>query len=268
MLNPGEHLVSRAAVPGFRITEEVYEDHQNLESHTHPYPHLVVVFDGEIHEQEGDDRRRLDRSQIVYFPGGLQHSVHFEKKSLLLSIEAEAEREATMHKLFRNVGRFTSIPGGELMPLTARIREEIRRTGPAASVALEGLALELLAYAARKMEGQGVATVPRVALDAKDVVDRKYSTRIGLSDVAAEIGTSPVRLAEAFRRGYACTVGDYIRRKRVQHAVEMLVSTGRPLGDIALEAGFCDQPHLVRVFKSFTGMTPARYRKAHRSFAG
>lgn len=266
MQTPVEHLVSRAVVPGFEISEEIYEGNQTLQPHTHPYPHLIVVFDGEIHEEAGGDVRRLDRSHVVYFPGGLHHSVRFERRSLLLSIETRAEREATVQELFRNVRRFTSIPGGELLPLTTRIREEIRRSGANAAVALEGLALEMMAYAARQMEGQGAMLVPRVALDAKEIVDERYSTRIGLSEIAAEIGTSPVRLAEAFKRGFDCTVGDYIRRKRVQHAVEMLVSTKRPLGEIALEAGFCDQPHLVRVFKTFTGTTPARYRRAHRSF--
>lgn len=267
MLNIGfDAFVSRAMVPGFEISEELYEAGQRLPAHVHPHPHLIVVFDGEIHETAGDDVRRLERSQIVFFPAGIHHTVRFETRSILLSIEARAEREATVTELFRNVRRFTAIPGGELLPLTTRIRDELRRTGPNASVALEGLALELMAFAARQMEGQGASRVPRLAMDAKEIVDRRYSARIGLSEVAAEIGTSPVRLAEAFRRGYDCTVGDYIRRKRVQHAVEMLVNTGRPLGDIALEAGFCDQPHLVRVFKLFTGMTPARYRRAHRSF--
>jgi len=263
---PISSLVSHVVVPGFEISEEIYESNQTLQAHTHTYPHVIVVFDGEIHERAGDDVRRLDRSHIVYFPGGLHHTVRFEKRSLLLSIETKAEREATVHELFRNVRRFTAIPGGELLPLTTRIRDEIRRSGLNSKVALEGLALELMAYAARQMEGQGASRVSRVALDAKAIVDRRYSSRIGLSEIAEEIGTSPVRLAEAFKRGYDCTVGDYIRRKRVQHAVEMLVNTGRPLGEIALEAGFCDQPHLVRVFKSFTGTTPARYRRAHRSF--
>ncbi len=260
---PIESVIKRAVVPGFDISEEVYDGNYSLHPHTHRYPHLVVVFHGEMQEENEGGIRRLDRSHIVYFPGGVNHSIKFEQKSLILSVETRPEREATVNELFKNVRRFTAIPGGELMPLTTRILDEVHRTGMHASVALEGLALELMAFTARLMEGRGASRVPRVALEAKDVIDRRYGSRIGLSDVAADLGVSPVRLAEAFKRGYDCTVGDYIRKKRVQHAVEMLVNTPQPLGDIALESGFCDQPHLVRVFKSLTGTTPARFRRAH-----
>ncbi|PYQ60569.1 MAG: AraC family transcriptional regulator, partial [Acidobacteria bacterium] len=34
------------------------------------------------------------------------------------------------------------------------------------------------------------------------------------------------------------------------------------LADIAIEAGFSDQPHFSRAFKQVTGFTPARYRES------
>ena len=37
-------------------------------------------------------------------------------------------------------------------------------------------------------------------------------------------------------------------------------STKRALVDVACEAGFADQAHFTRVFRSAFGLTPARYR--------
>jgi AraC-like DNA-binding protein len=37
-----------------------------------------------------------------------------------------------------------------------------------------------------------------------------------------------------------------------------------PRASLAVVAGFVDQSHLTRAFKSRFGITPARYRAAHR----
>ena len=39
---------------------------------------------------------------------------------------------------------------------------------------------------------------------------------------------------------------------------------GCPVATVALEAGYCDQSHMTRVFRGQTGTTPAAYRRAHR----
>jgi len=46
----------------------------------------------------------------------------------------------------------------------------------------------------------------------------------------------------------------------VEFASACLRDGDASLADIALEAGFSDQPHFCRAFKEVTGMTPARYR--------
>jgi AraC family transcriptional regulator len=74
----------------------------------------------------------------------------------------------------------------------------------------------------------------------------------------------PATLARGFRRAFDCTVGDRIRRLRVEHATRALTETTDPLSLIALNAGFYDQPHFTNVFRRYMGMTPAEYR-ARRS---
>jgi AraC-like DNA-binding protein len=38
---------------------------------------------------------------------------------------------------------------------------------------------------------------------------------------------------------------------------------GMPLAEVALTAGFADQPHLTRMFRSAFGVTPGRYARLH-----
>ena len=85
-----------------------------------------------------------------------------------------------------------------------------------------------------------------------------------LSELAAEVGLHPVHVASTFRRHVGCTVGHYLRQRRVTWACQQLAGTDAPLAEIALEAGFADQSHFCRTFKRHVGLTPAAYRRLTR----
>jgi AraC family transcriptional regulator len=67
-----------------------------------------------------------------------------------------------------------------------------------------------------------------------------------------------------FRRQNGCTVGEYVRRLRVDFALRQLSETENPLSEIAAAAGFADHSHLTRTFKAYLGLTPSEYRKNSR----
>ena len=88
---------------------------------------------------------------------------------------------------------------------------------------------------------------------------------MGLMSVAAAVEVHPSHLARVFRKFYGCTLGDFLRRVRLEHAVQALSRQEKSLAEVALAAGFCDQSHLTRAFKSHLGMTPAKFRSAMRA---
>jgi AraC family transcriptional regulator len=95
-----------------------------------------------------------------------------------------------------------------------------------------------------------------------DMLRDAFRARLTLEEIAAAVGESPARVSAVFRRFYHRTIAEEQRRLRVEFARERLRDPQVPLADIALEAGFSDQPHFSRAFKQLTGMTPARYRCA------
>jgi AraC-like DNA-binding protein len=52
-------------------------------------------------------------------------------------------------------------------------------------------------------------------------------------------------------------VGGYLRGLRLDAAARVLSGTGKPLAEVAADAGFYDQSHFTRAFKARFGMTPA-----------
>jgi AraC family transcriptional regulator len=86
----------------------------------------------------------------------------------------------------------------------------------------------------------------------------------GLSELAELVGVHRVHLAQSFRRFYGSSVGEYARMLRLRRAQREIANSERPLGEIALRAGFYDQSHLNRRFRRAMGMTPGRFRRLAR----
>jgi AraC family transcriptional regulator len=81
-----------------------------------------------------------------------------------------------------------------------------------------------------------------------------------ISSIAESVGVHPGYLAAEFRRIYQTTIGEYMRKLRVDFACREIARTGVPLVQIALESGFSNQSQFCTTFKRVTGMTPAAYR--------
>lgn len=130
---------------------------------------------------------------------------------------------------------------------------------------MEGLALEIFAEASRG----GVRTLdrkpPRWLLRARDLLHDRFSEDVSLREVAAAVGIHPVHLARVFRKEYGCTVGDYIRRLRVEFACRKLAESETPLAQIAILSGFSDQSHFSNAFRRQMRMTPGEFRRNLRS---
>lgn len=81
-------------------------------------------------------------------------------------------------------------------------------------------------------------------------------------DVAARAraaGVHPAHASRLFRRCFALSITEHAQAQSVRRAVSAL-ARGEALSATALGAGFYDQSHMSRVFKSVTGRTPRAFR--------
>jgi len=91
-------------------------------------------------------------------------------------------------------------------------------------------------------------------------VDESYLSAPSLAELAAVGDVHPVHLSREFRKRYGITIGEYIRKRRIEHASGLLLKSGMAMADIADTCGFSDQSHFCALFKKYSGMTPAKFR--------
>ena len=70
-----------------------------------------------------------------------------------------------------------------------------------------------------------------------------------------------MHFAAQFRVATGSRPHDFILRRRIERAQELLRDPSLALADIALCVGFQNQAHFTTVFKRFTGATPHRWRR-------
>jgi AraC-like DNA-binding protein len=99
-------------------------------------------------------------------------------------------------------------------------------------------------------------TVPQIAAAARMI--RNSEGRSSITAIARHAAMSQSALERHFRAAVGTTPKRLCRLTRLQHVCR-LWDQGKSLTEIAFEAGYCDQPHLVRDFRLFTGAAPEEF---------
>lgn len=94
----------------------------------------------------------------------------------------------------------------------------------------------------------------------RDIVDRKFCTDINLEIVASLIGLTPQYVSRMFKEEYGVNFVEYITKKRLDYAKELLKNKRIPLKEVSRAAGYIDTNYFCRLFKKHTGISPKQYQ--------
>jgi AraC family transcriptional regulator len=255
-------LVPRTVrVPGFVLRLGVHAGNSRLPRHTHEDPTICYVLAGRFSEYSRGQVADCEGETLKVTPAGEVHWNRFgDAQTFGLRIDVDRRRFQDSPAIFRALDERFCRRGSAAGELARRLATEIAFADDVGHVAAEGLALELVAELAR---GPSLRATRRNApwiIRADEMIRNLYSRRFSLAEVAAEIGVQPATLARGYRKTFGCTLGERVRRLRVEHAARALAESDAPLSHVALSAGFYDQSHLTNVFRRYTGETPAAYR--------
>jgi AraC-like DNA-binding protein len=124
--------------------------------------------------------------------------------------------------------------------------------------------VETLAPAVDPQKTRIVTTLPKWRLmRVVTYIETNIGGRITLAGLAATAGLSRMYFAKQFRATTGMRPHDFVLRKRIARAQQMLAATSDAVVDIALSVGFQTQAHFTTVFKKIVGNTPCQFRREH-----
>ncbi|MDE5965708.1 MAG: AraC family transcriptional regulator, partial [Lachnospiraceae bacterium] len=102
--------------------------------------------------------------------------------------------------------------------------------------------------------------LPKPVVEAMDYVYEHLHEKIRLEDIASAIGLNKTYLCGLFKKETQMTLGEYIMKRRLEAARNMLAYSDYSSIDICNYLCFSSHSHFINAFKKETGMTPKQFR--------
>lgn len=220
-----------------------------------------MALQGACSELYGSKRREYRPFSLDFLPAAHTHALTFENAPLrCLTVEIAPQLLHSLRDHSLSLEQSLHCHGGPLAWLYLRLYREFQQKDAASPLAIEGLMLEMLAAVSRHQGEVPEPTPPRWLQQAIELLQACFLDDLSLSAIAQAVGVHPVHLSREFRRHYHSSVGEHLRKLRIEYACREMANPDRSLAEIAAIAGFADQSHFSRTFKRLVGMSPAVFR--------
>lgn len=110
------------------------------------------------------------------------------------------------------------------------------------------------------VEGEDLRLVREIITMIESSLDNVPS----IQELSRAMFVGHTRMCETFKRATGMTIGQYARKRRIEHAQVLLRNGEIPIKEIARRTSFSSPESFSTAFKKTTGTTPREYRKATR----
>lgn len=100
------------------------------------------------------------------------------------------------------------------------------------------------------------AALPRII----DFINKHYDEKITLAEIASKYSYNPAYFGRLFKKSYNMSFNQYLYKRRIDAACELLITTNQNISEIAVNVGFTNTTHFYREFDNLCGCTPKEYR--------
>ncbi len=242
------------------IIDSLYLSNSILSAHEHDTFHLVLVKNGMYEECFLKQKRILEKGDLIIHPGFQQHENKiFKNNTSVLNIEVSSE---WMNKFGfdNNYNIENRIFQGAITKHLHDLLCIYANNFHCNYIEIESLLIDIfdnIKQQTIKLDGTN-RIISRVKSFLQEAdVDTKYS----LQDIGINLNIHPIYLSRLFKEKTGMTIGEYIRKIKLDKACKDLAYSKSTITEIALSSGFYDQSHFIRVFKQNFGTSPLKFRK-------
>ncbi|HZR28360.1 MAG TPA: AraC family transcriptional regulator [Terriglobales bacterium] len=252
---------------GIDCTRALYTPASSTGRHYHDDSNVVLALSGSFTQTMCSRTTVVAPNGLMYVPEGEIHATDFGPNGACCFFVAlnESWTRNRLEDSKIDARRPKIATGGYLQAFALKMYAEFKNPDSLSDLIVEGAVLELLGRWFRECS-RSHQHAPAWLRSVKTLLRDSFRESIALSDLSQAVGVHPSHIAREFHRAYGLTIGECVRKLRVDFIAEKLRNCekdGSSLTDLALEAGFSSHPHMSSVFKRLTGMTPSQYKKAH-----
>ena len=226
---------------------------------------LFVVLPGESHAY------RIEGDTVIYnclfYPSALGsdwEALHSEPSLRQMLAHVPSSNGKTFRQQILHLGR-TELE--QMERIWTDMVLECRDKPMGHATARKALLLQMLVHIARIWHSghaatpEGCDTRRNLLVQAIETIDRRAAQSISLDALASECHVSPGHFRKLFHELTGLSPTEYINRRRVAMAQELLRNQDLLVAEVAEAVGMPDANYFTRLFRRLVGETPSRYRK-------
>ncbi len=253
-----------------------------------------IVLDGSLRRADGTSHLSAGRAYVAAYPGshGDDYIVPAKQrlKMVVLHCEAQlltdglalpaADVPSPLASLFH---QRTARPEGVLIRLHSGL---LRATNEIVSATedfppylrrpfLEARTHEVICYALKQISAPLVTGPESLRLsardlarvhEARDILADRFARPPSLAHLAKSVGLSQTKLKTNFRSVFGMTAFEFVRKRRMEIATELLLTGDVTIAEISYQVGFEYPANFTHAFQRFYGFAPSDLKL--KNFAG
>ncbi|MBO0813501.1 MAG: helix-turn-helix transcriptional regulator [Microlunatus sp.] len=95
---------------------------------------------------------------------------------------------------------------------------------------------------------------------ARDLIDREYARELALDELAGVAGLSKYHFLRCFAAAYGQTPAQYLARRRIERAQDLLRSTNLTVTEVCYLVGYRSPGSFSSRFTDLVGISPSAYQ--------
>ena len=252
--------------------------------HTHGFIEIVYILDGVVDQWVNGVYYETRHGDMLLLPCGSVHSfvgrTNFKYVNICFSPRFSDDAELTVEMALaqmaeRTVQRIAQIAptpkltffGGErkaIEDLLMGIRGEIRGKEESWGRVANGYLNVLVEKMLRKAEEGCPKDVGDVWKELSEYIDANLDADLTLATLSKRCFYNPSYFSRVFKEKFQMPLLEYVNRKRIAYAVQLLEKTEFSIDIIGAKVGFSDRSAFYRAFSKYVKSTPSDYRKVKK----
>jgi AraC family transcriptional regulator len=249
-------------LPGIRLAIVETENSRNhIGWHCHENPYFTFILKGQVSEGTKKEVYSCSAGSLLFHSRFEPHyNIELEGNTRCFHIDFAqnylddlAPHRSILQGIF-------SIRNAGIKLACYKIFREAVISDDISGASIHHLSLEILG---QLLLTQDTAKPPRPLWVGKleEILRSGYSEKFSLVELSRELSIHPVHLSRSFSQYFHCTLGEYVRKVRVERSLAFMPYKNLSLTEIASKCGFADQSHFLRSFKRIMGVSPSTYRR-------
>lgn len=245
---------------GITLTDTVYTQ-DKVDWHYHENAYFTFILQGNVIEGNKKEIYNCSEGSLLFHnwqephynikPEGFTRGFHIElEKSWFDNLEFNTT----------NLQGSINIANPDLKFLLYKIFKETTVDDDTTQLAIQVSLLETLSKMLQDQKLE-ISKKPTWVSEINMILNDQFSENLSLDYLSENLNIHPVHLSRDFSKYFNCSLGEYIRKLKVQRSLQLISQRKLDLTSIAFDCGFSDQSHFTRCFKEINGNTPSEYRK-------